>query len=72
MNKNIYRPLLDQKKEDLQFVADYVFNFYVSDPSNEDEKFKRIRVRKMISQVKKEGFDKKENDDDNPKFEIFK
>jgi len=59
LNKNIYRPLLDQKKEDLQFVADYVFNFYVSDPSNEDEKFKRIRVRKMISQVKKEGFDKK-------------
>ena len=59
LDKNIHRPLLDQKKEDLQFVADYVFNFYVSDPSNEDEKFKRIRVRRMISQMKKEGFDKK-------------
>ena len=59
LDKNIHRPLLDQKKEDLQFVANYVFNFYVSDPSNENEKFKRIRVRKMISQIKKEGFDKK-------------
>ena len=59
LDKNIHRPLLDQKKEDLQFVANYVFNFYVSDPSNEDKKFKRIRVRKMISQIKKEGFDKK-------------
>ena len=36
--KNLLRPLLDQKKEDLVYLSKNVFNFYVKDPSNNDEK----------------------------------
>tara|TARA_B100001109_G_C18810911_1_gene449662 strand:- start:114 stop:1124 length:1011 start_codon:yes stop_codon:yes gene_type:complete len=58
-NTNILRPLLDLKKKDLKFIAHYVFGFYVDDPSNEDEKFQRIRVRKLLFQLEKDGLDKK-------------
>ena len=53
-NVNILRPLLNQKKDDMLFVSNFVFNFFVKDPSNDDEKFQRIRVRKLISELKKE------------------
>ncbi len=56
---NLIRPLLDQKKEDLIFVSKQVFNFYVEDPFNEDEKFLRIGVRKLIYELEKKGFDRK-------------
>ena len=58
-NKNLLRPLLDQKKDDLVFLSKYVFNFYVQDPSNEDEKYQRIKVRKLIEELQKNGLDKK-------------
>ena len=58
-NVNILRPLLNQKKDDMLFVSNFVFNFFVKDPSNDDEKFQRIRVRKLISELKKEGLDEK-------------
>ena len=54
---NIYRPLIDQKKDDLILVSKKVFDFYIKDPSNNDEKFQRIRVRKLIKELKKDGFD---------------
>ena len=57
-NKFLLRPLLDQKKEDLVFVSEKVFNFYVKDPSNNDEKYQRIRVRKLIQEFQKNGLDK--------------
>jgi len=57
-NKNLLRPLLDQKKRDLVFLSKYVFNFYVEDPTNKDEKYKRIRIRKLIEELKKNGLDK--------------
>ena len=56
---NLLRPLLDQKKEDLIFIAKYVFGFYVQDPSNNDEKYQRIKIRKLIKGLKKNGLDKK-------------
>ena len=56
-NINILRPLLELKKRDLLFVSKNVFNFYVSDPSNEDEKFLRIRIRKLLLKLEKEGLD---------------
>jgi tRNA(Ile)-lysidine synthase len=56
---NILRPLINQKKEDMLFVSKFVFNFFVNDPSNNDKKFQRIRVRKLISEFKKEGLDKR-------------
>ena len=53
---NLLRPLLDQKKDDLIFISKQAFNFYVKDPFNEDEKFLRIGVRKLIYELQKKRF----------------
>ena len=53
------RPLLDQKKDELIFISKYVFDFYIQDPSNEDEKFQRIKIRKLIKNLQDYGLDKK-------------
>ncbi len=58
-NFTILRPLLDQKKEDLVFICKKVFNFYVKDPSNDDEKFQRVRIRKLLKGLKNDGLDQK-------------
>jgi len=58
-NKNLLRPLLDHKKKDLIFLSKHIFKFYVKDPSNEDDKFQRIKIRKLISEFQKIGLDKK-------------
>ena len=58
-NINLLRPLLEMKKEDLMFVTKSVFGFFVSDPSNNDDKFQRIRVRKLIKVLKFNGLDNK-------------
>ena len=57
-DKNLLRPLLDQKKEDLVFLSKNVFNFYVQDPTNNDEKYQRIKIRKLIKELQKNGLDK--------------
>ena len=58
-NKNLIRPLIHQKKKDLLFTSKYVFDFYVKDPTNQDEKFQRIKIRKLIEVLQKNGLDKK-------------
>ena len=58
-NKNLFRPLLDQKKEDLIFLSKSIFNFYIKDPTNDNEKYQRIKVRKLIEELQKNGLDKK-------------
>ena len=55
---NLIRPLLAFDKSDLIFISKYVFNFFVSDPSNKDFKYTRVRIRSFIDKLKKEGFDK--------------
>jgi len=55
---NLLRPLLDEKKEDLEFLSNFVFNFYVKDPSNKNEKFQRIKIRKLIENLKIDGLDR--------------
>jgi tRNA(Ile)-lysidine synthase len=57
-NLHILRPLLDLNKEDLVFISKKVFKFYIKDPSNNNENFKRIRVRKLLQSLEKEGLDK--------------
>ena len=57
--KKILRPLLDLKKNDLVFVAKNVFNFYVKDPTNEDDKYLRVRIRKLLKELKKDGLNEK-------------
>jgi len=57
--KHLLRPLLDLKKKDLIFLSKNVFKFYVQDPTNEDKKYQRIKVRKLIGELKENGLDKK-------------
>ena len=57
-NKNLLRPLLNQNKEDLEYISKKVFNFYLNDPTNKDDKYLRIRIRKLISDFQKNGLDK--------------
>ena len=59
LNKiNLIRPLLNFGKNDLEFISKHVFNFFIKDPSNEDLKFTRIKVRKIISEFKDSGLSK--------------
>ena len=58
-NKNLIRPLLNQKKDDLILISKEVFDFYVQDPSNENDKFLRIRIRKLLNELQKNGLDEK-------------
>ena len=58
-NKNLIRPLLDHRKNDLLYLTKKVFNFYVKDPSNFDIKYQRIRIRKLILELQNNGLDKK-------------
>ena len=54
---HILRPLINIKKSELINISKKVFNFYVEDPSNLNEDYKRIRVRKMIKNLEFEGLD---------------
>ena len=47
-NKILFRPLINQKKEDLIYLSKKVFDFYIQDPSNKDDKYLRIKIRKLI------------------------
>ena len=58
-NLNILRPLLNLEKKDLIFVSNKVFNFFVKDPSNLNQEFKRTRIRNLLYEFEKEGLDKK-------------
>ena len=51
----IFRPLLDTSKKDLIYLSKNTFNFNVNDPSNLDDKFLRVKVRKLISNLEKDG-----------------
>jgi len=58
-NLNILRPLLDLEKNDLLHISKEVFNFFVKDPSNINEDYKRTRIRNLLRSLEKEGLDKK-------------
>ena len=55
----ILRPLLIFEKKDLIYLSREIFNFFVKDPSNKNENFKRIRIRNLLNSLKKEGLDKR-------------
>ena len=55
----IFRPLLNQDKKKLVFTAKKVFGNYVKDPSNNNKKFLRSNIRKILPVLKKYGI----NDD---------
>ena len=53
----IIRPFLSFKKKDLKYITLNYFKTFIKDPSNDDEKFLRIRVRKYKKNMEKEGLD---------------
>ena len=53
----VARPLLNIKKKHLIYIAKNIFNFYIDDPSNEMNKFQRVRLRKLISNLEIQGLD---------------
>jgi tRNA(Ile)-lysidine synthase len=55
---NLLRPLIDFDKKDLIYVSNYIFGSYVNDPSNKDDKFKRVKIRNFLKQLEEEGLDR--------------
>ena len=53
----IFRPLINIEKLKLINVSKKVFNFFIKDPSNTNDVFTRIRIRKLINELKREGLD---------------
>ena len=56
-NLKIIRPFLSLEKKDLKYVTLNYFKTYIEDPSNNDEKFLRVRIRKYRKNMEKEGLD---------------
>ena len=52
---NLIRPLIYFDKKDLIYLAENVFNFFIKDPSNYNEKFLRVKIRKSLKVLEKEG-----------------
>ena len=55
---NLLRPLINFEKKYLNYVTIKVFKSYIHDPSNDDTKFKRVRIRKLIKNLQNDGLDK--------------
>ena len=55
---NILRPLINFEKKHLNYLTSKIFKSHIEDPSNEDDKFKRVRIRKLTKNFHNEGFDK--------------
>ena len=53
----ILRPLIKYNKKTLLYITNKIFNYYINDPSNSNENFKRTRIRKLINNLKQEGLD---------------
>ncbi|MDA7593669.1 tRNA lysidine(34) synthetase TilS [Candidatus Pelagibacter sp.] len=56
---NILRPLLNLEKNDLVHISKIVFKFFIKDPSNTNEIYKRTRIRTLLESLEKEGLDLK-------------
>ena len=58
-NINLIRPLLKFSKKDLESIAKKIFKYYVEDPSNLNNDFKRVKIRNFIKNLELEGLDNK-------------
>ena len=58
-NINVMRPLLNLEKKDLLYISNEVFSFFVKDPSNINQDYKRTRIRNLLYSLEKEGLDVK-------------
>jgi tRNA(Ile)-lysidine synthase len=51
----LYRPLLNEKKKDLVFLAKYYFDKIFKDPSNTNQRYLRTKIRNLIKRFEKSG-----------------
>jgi len=58
-NLIILRPLLNLEKNNLINISKIVFKFFIKDPSNINEIYKRTRIRTLLETLEKEGLDLK-------------
>ena len=56
-NINVYllRPLLNISKEDLLYITQNTFKFYIDDPTNNNDFYLRIKIRKLIYKLNEYG-----------------
>ena len=54
---NLIRPLIIFSKKELEIIAKKVFDTYILDPSNKDEKYQRVKIRNFIKDLQSEGLD---------------
>ena len=52
---NVIRPFLSTSKKDLLKINKKTFGFFIDDPTNNDDKFLRSRIRKLFINLDKEG-----------------
>ena len=57
-NVKLFRPLLSEKKTDLIIIAKAFFKKIFKDPSNDNQKYLRSKIRKLIKQFDKSGINK--------------
>ncbi len=57
-NIDLIRPLINIDKDDLVYISNYVFKSYIEDPSNRDDKFRRVKVRNLLKELSLEGLDR--------------
>ena len=56
-NLKILRPLYQFKKKELEYIWTNIFKFSINDSSNSNLNYKRVRIRKLLSNLKNEGLD---------------
>ena len=58
-NKKLLRPLFNISKKDLEKLALAVFKTFIKDPSNINDNFARVRIRRILELFSKEGLETK-------------
>ena len=54
----IFRPFLQTKKSDLVLLTKKVFGKFINDPSNKNDKFLRVKIRKLLPILNQHGIHK--------------
>jgi tRNA(Ile)-lysidine synthase len=57
-NIKLFRPLLNEKKIDLTILAKFFFGKVFKDPSNQNQKYLRTKIRSLLKQFDKSGIEK--------------
>ncbi len=56
-NIKVLRPLLNFTKSDLLLINKKTYRYFIEDPSNLNDKFLRVRIRKLLKKLTNEGLD---------------